>query len=289
MNNANLPNSLAPAGAAAGIATPPQASFLRGANSLNALFGARIPSQGPLQPVAPEIQRILDTPLSWFIEDAGRRAEPGELPLTQVAFVLDESSSMETGKGATIEGYNTQLNVVRKGAEMAGETQMTLVKFASGISVEQVAQPVGQVPALTEKTFKPNGYTALYDGIGETIAALLRQPRSDSVECATLVTVFTDGDENASRTYTAAMIQDVVRKLEATGRWTFALVGPRLGVAGLADLLAVDKSNVTGFEPASVNSRVDVMGQMSAASTTYMSLRATGMKQAKSLYAGIEG
>lgn len=258
----------------------------QGADRVRAFIEDRQLYAGPARPVAPEIQRILETPLSWFEEDATRQAEADETPLTQVAFVLDESRSMATGKGTTIEGYNTQLNVVRDGAQGAGETQMTLVKFASSVDVVQVAQPVGQVPALTDETFRPSGYTALYDGIGETVAALLRQPRSNSVECATLVTIFTDGEENSSKTYSPQMIQDVLKKLEATGRWTFALVGPKQGVASLADLLSVDKSNITGFEPSSLGSRAAVMGMVAEASSSYMSLRACGLKQVKSLYAG---
>ena len=44
----------------------------------------------------------------------------------------------------------------------------------------------------------------------------------------------------------------MVRRLEATGRWTFALVGPQQTVSGLADMLAVKACNVAGYDETSI-------------------------------------
>lgn len=238
------------------------------------------------QQLPAEISKVLETPLAWFKEDALRQPLSSESPLTQVAFVLDKSGSMETGKNITIEGFNTQLKVVNDGAKEAGETVMTFTQFSDVVEVGYVAQGLSVVQPLTLQSYRPGGYTALYDGIGDTLAALLRQPRISSAACATLVTIFTDGEENASRRYTAAQLRDLIQKLEATGRWTFALVGPKQGVGALADLLAVDRSNITGFNPESVHSRGQVMGMMAAASTNYMCMRSMGSSQVKGLYAG---
>lgn len=260
----------------------------RGHSPLNMFFGQRAEEFLHKGGIAPEIQALLDKPLSWFEEDALRTATPGESLLTQVGFVLDKSSSMNTGKSVTIEGFNTQLDLVREGAKTAGETLMTLAQFSTTVELSHVCVAVDKVPALTNESYLPSGYTALFDGIGDTLAALLRQPRIDSPACATLFTIFTDGEENMSRRYSGAVLQALIQRLEATKRWTFALVGPKNGVKALADILSVARSNVTGFDPTSVDSRKGVMGMVGAASSTYMSMRSSGMTQVMGLYDGLK-
>lgn len=232
-----------------------------------------------------EIQDVLEKPLSWFEEDATRQPEPGEEMLTQVGFVLDKSSSMSVGKTVTIAGFNEQLGRVREGAEqVAGATQMTFTQFSHEVVVSYAGASVDVVQPLTVETYCPGGSTALFDGIGDTLAALLSLPRINSAACATLVTIFTDGEENCSVRYSAAMLQDLIKKLEATKRWTFALIGPKRGVDSLASLLSVAKSNVTGFEPHSVESRNAVMGAIAQASSSYMTTRSMGASQVFGLY-----
>jgi len=226
---------------------------------------------------------VLAKPLSWFQEDALRK-NPDEPMLTQVGFILDKSGSMETGKSITVEGFNTQLARVLEGAASVGETLMTFTQFSDTVSVAYSGVPVEKIEPLTMLTYRPNGYTALYDGIGDTLASLLSQPRTSSPSCATLITIFTDGEENASVRYSAAVVRDLIQRLEATGRWTFALVGPKTGVKSLAALLAVADSNITGFEPASLESRSLVMGAMAKASSSYMASRAQGASQVRGLY-----
>lgn len=235
------------------------------------------------------IQQVLERPLSWFKEDASRQAPAGEPLLTQVAFALDKSKSMDEGKSVTIEGFNTQLGNVQDGAKEVGETRMTLTQFSHEVSLSYVGVPVSQIQPLTNESYRPDGYTALYDAIGDTLEALLALPRTDSAACATLVTIFTDGDDNASHRYSPGMLHDLIEKLEATGRWTFALVGPARGVQSLADILAVSRSNITGFEPSSVASRSQVMGAMAMASSSYMTSRANGATQVLGLYQADKG
>ena len=232
----------------------------------------------------PQVRRILDTPVPVFVALQKEAPAPGAQPLTHVGFVLDRSSSMETGKSATIEGFNTQVNVVKAGARDAGETRLTMVDFATEARLRYVGLPPDALEPLNEGNYIPDGWTALYDGIGLIIAELLAQPGMDSPLTATLVTIFTDGEENRSSLYSAAILRELIQKLEASGRWTFALVGPRHGVAALARLLAIDPSNTTGFNPASESDRVDTQIRMASASASYMSSRSLGHTQMSGLY-----
>lgn len=230
------------------------------------------------------IQQVLAQPVSIYEELRSLKPGPMDTPLTNVAFVLDKSSSMETGKSATIEGFNDQVRVVTEGAKTAGETTFTEVQFSSGVEVRRVAAALSTMSKLTNETYVPSGWTALYDALGDTICALLMTPRIGSVLTANLVTLFTDGEENQSTRYDTEILSELIKRLEATGRWTFALVGPRGGVTTLAKLLAVKQTNVAGYNPASVEERVQVMGRMSSASASYMNMRSMGVTQACALY-----
>ena len=137
---------------------------------------------------------------------------------------------------------------------------------------------------LTVGTYQPQGNTALLDAIGSTIAALLQTPDINSPNTATLVTTFTDGQENASRVYSAETIKAMVQRLEATGRWTFALLGPQSTVTGLADMLAVKAKNVSGYDESSVADKRMAFSKMAMASEEIMYARKEGQTQFNDLY-----
>lgn len=235
------------------------------------------------------VRAILEKPVSYFTELASQKPAPGAQPLTHVAFVLDKSTSMGDGPGkkeSTIEGFNTQVSVVRRGAEAAGKTLFTEVQYGSGVEVKRVGAPIESMQPLSPATYVPEGMTALYDGLGDTIAALLATEGIHNPTTATLVTLFTDGGENHSRRYGTEVLRQLVERLEATGRWTFALVGPKGSISTLADLLAIKQANVASYNPDSVQSRTDVFGAVAGASASYMGLRSMGGTQSACLYAG---
>lgn len=257
-------------------------------NSASILANPLIRELLPTPRVRPDlpaaVKAVLAHPVEFYQSHANAQPTADDRPLTNVAFVLDRSSSMELGKATTIEGFNAQVKVVRDGAKEAGETTFTEVFFGSTVSVNRVAGAVEDIPELTDENYLPSGMTALYDALGDTIAALLETRRMDSPATATLVTLFTDGGENSSFRYDAHTLSELVKRLEATGRWTFALVGPTNGVSQLADLLSVKRSNVAGYNPNSVQERHQAFGMMASASTSYMSMRSNGFTQAADLF-----
>lgn len=235
----------------------------------------------PFIPTA--VQELLAKPVSFYKEHQSEAASTNA-PLTNIAFVLDCSGSMSHGKEATIEGFNAQVEVIREGAKDAGATTFTDVQFSSEVNLRTIAGDLDHLAPLNNETYLPGGNTALLDAIGATVAALLTTKDIHATDTATLVTTFTDGQENASRIYSAAMIRDMVQRLEATGRWTFALVGPQQTVAGLADLLSVRASNVAGYDETSVADKTDAFRKVALANERVMYKRKGGGKQFDSLY-----
>ena len=235
----------------------------------------------PFIPTA--VQELLSKPISYYQENQSE-APQGKAPLTNVALILDCSGSMSHGKDVTIEGFNAQVDVIRSGAKEAGATTYTDVQFSSDVNIRSVAGDLDHLVPLTDVTYQPGGNTALLDAIGSTIAALLQTADINSPDTATLVTTFTDGQENASRIYDAQTIKAMVQRLEATGRWTFALLGPQTTVAGLADMLAVKAQNVSGYDETSITDKRSAFRKMAMANEQVMYSRKEGIKQFDKLY-----
>lgn len=100
-----------------------------------------------------------------------------------------------------------------------------------------------------------------------------------------LVTAFTDGDDNKSRRYAPHILKALIQRLEATGRWTFVLIGPDTSVSALASKLAVKAQNVAGFKVTDRREKVTAFDKISGANASFMNLRSLGETQSACLYA----
>lgn len=143
-------------------------------------------------------------------------------PEILVSVVLDESGSMSSCRDQTISGYNEYLNGLRKDGK---PYLITLAKFdlASGDPTCRVAYkntPVAKAPELSQDSYTPRGSTPLYDAVGITIKAI----DSESTGKPVLFMIITDGEENASREFTAEQVKAMIREREQRG-WTFVYLG----------------------------------------------------------------
>lgn len=209
------------------------------------------------------------------------------LSITHAALILDSSGSMTPHRETVVAGYNSQITVIAEGAELVGTTLVTVNVFNSLPNRILSAAPVEKLTPMAIADYVTAGGTALYDALGETIAFLLEQPGAEEPNTAFLVAAFTDGDELSSRTYNSSILKELICRLEATGRWTFTLMGPTGGATEMASMLNIPTGNVATFNPhaaASVNSAFD---SMLCASRSYMTARSEGATASACLYAGI--
>lgn len=249
------------------------------------LFGQQ-PFQAPDAAVAGRnlsepVRKLLATPLSEFNRLA---VDPAAPAITHTALVLDESTSMRRHARSAVEGFNSQVAVIREGAKSAGTTLVTLTQFASLARPMLVARPVEELRELNGETYNPNGGTALFDAIGLTIELLLEQPAIAGGNTAILVSAFTDGEENMSTRYSPETLKQLISRLEATGRWTFTLMGPAGTSLELADVLNISRGNVATFDPTSDASTQTAFAAMSGAAQSYMAMRGMGMTSSSALY-----
>lgn len=143
---------------------------------------------------------------------------------TLIAVVLDRSGSMASLRESTVGGLNTFLNGQRA---LPGEVVLHFVQFDDQYEYKRYFTNLKEVPQLTQDDFVPRGSTALLDAIGRTInevgnhlASLPEAQRAGKV----ILVVQTDGQENASREYNHARIQDMIKHQREKYAWEFVFL-----------------------------------------------------------------
>lgn len=196
---------------------------------------------------------------------------------SHVIFVLDDSGSMQSCKDATISGYNEYLQGQKADAKETGiPTFVSLYKF-DGSSVKSVFNRVSveEVKDLDEDSYNPQGTTNLYDAIGgvmmqiNTQLAANKKVDRDSI----VITVLTDGHENASRTFHNTAIKQMVEKAEGKN-WGFMFLGANIDAFAAGSSLGFGVNNTMQYDTASMGA---TMSAASAMTSRMRSAYAKGM------------
>ena len=163
--------------------------------------------------------------------------------------IVDESGSMSHLRESTLSGINETIGTIHSAQEEFAATQkhtLTLVTFDSGSNRPDVRTKIDNQPISDVKEFKdymPNGCTPLYDAMGQSLTHLHDRIKDDK-DATAVVTVLTDGLENASREWDAAGLRRLIEQLKSEG-WSFAYMGSAHNVKEVTDLLAIE--NVVEF------------------------------------------
>ena len=161
--------------------------------------------------------------------------------------ILDASGSMESIYNQALSGVNETIQTIRVGQKDHPEFQqfLTLASFNSGknyLKVKYSETPISEVKELTQEDYVACGCTALYDAMGEMISELKRKV---TIEDRVLVTVITDGYENASHHWSGPQIKSLVEELRHEG-WTFTYIGANQDVEAVAGSMGI--RNTLAFE-----------------------------------------
>ena len=162
--------------------------------------------------------------------------------------IVDESGSMGHLREATLSGINETIGTISRAQEEFKDTQehtLTLVTFDTGntpyVRTMIDNKPISEIKEFTD--YMPNGCTPLYDAMGQSLTRLHERIKNDP-DAAAVVTILTDGLENASCEWNARSLRDLIEKLKAEG-WSFSYMGSAHNVKEVTDLLAID--NVMEF------------------------------------------
>ena len=155
--------------------------------------------------------------------------------------VLDKSGSMSSIARQAIDGVNETIGSIKSAQEKNPDQEhmVTLVAFC-GCEMRCIYDnaPVAEVKPLTDKDYRPCCMTPLYDAIGSTISRV-HAAKSKVSDSLALVTIITDGYENASREYSHAAICSLIDSYKEQG-WQFTYIGADHDVEHVSFSLHID-------------------------------------------------
>lgn len=141
--------------------------------------------------------------------------------------VLDKSGSMNSIRKEAIDGCNETLGSIRATHLKYQDTQEHFVSLATfcGCGVEMIydALPIDQAKDLTQCDYTPCCMTPLFDAIGISVNAL-RKKTADNEGSGVLVTIITDGHENASKEWNSKTVCKLIDECKEEG-WMFSFLG----------------------------------------------------------------
>ena len=161
--------------------------------------------------------------------------------------IIDESGSMQSIKKEAIDSVNETIQTIRSAQKKheGQEHYVSLVTFNDNVKTIYECVAVNDVDELTPDTYQPDCCTALYDAMGISLNSLRKKVADDD---KVLVTIVTDGYENASKEYNSKAIKALVDEFKAKG-WVFAYIGANQDVEAVATTISI--TNVMKFEATS--------------------------------------
>ena len=171
-----------------------------------------------------------------------------EIKKTQVynLIILDKSGSMQSIQKAAVDGYNETLGSIKAAQLKHLETQehyISLVAFCGcGVDVIYDCTPIKDAERLTKEKYIPCCMTPLYDAIGKSIQTLVKKT-ADIEDVAVLVTIITDGMENASQEWTGKAIKSLIDERKEEG-WMFSYIGADHDVESVAATISITNTVV---------------------------------------------
>ena len=189
---------------------------------------------------------------------------------THFHIILDRSGSMDSIADDIIGGFNTFL---AEQQALPGAATLSLIQFDSEDPFEVIHRdlPIGEVPKLSEKTFRPRGSTPLLDCIGRAIHQLTGELANREGEARPETIVFvivTDGAENASTEFRRDQIRKLIERKTNADNWKFVFLSADLDAMNEAHELGVARGSSLLFENSGRGSRMAFQA-LSARSTDF--------------------
>ena len=155
--------------------------------------------------------------------------------------ILDESGSMSGLEKVSVGGVNETIQTIKEAylANPEQEQLLTMVTFSKQNDVRMVhhysSRDVNDVEEMALNKFNPNGMTPLWDVMGNMCT---RIEKETDAETLVLVTIITDGMENASTEYNNESIKALVDRLDQAG-WVFTYIGANQDAIYVANSMGI--------------------------------------------------
>lgn len=184
---------------------------------------------------------------------------------TELVFILDKSGSMSGLEADTVGGFNAMLEKQKK---VDGECRITTALFDNGYELLHDRIDIQAVRPLTEKEYQVGGSTALLDAIGRTIQKIDGAQRHTAEEFRAekvLCVIITDGEENASREYTAEKVRALIERQKEQFGWEFIFLGANIDAVVTAGRFGISPDRAVDYLADSEGTKLNFNAVASAA------------------------
>lgn len=203
----------------------------------------------------------------------------------------DHSGSMSSIAKHAARDYNSNIASIRDASISNNQDTIVSVVECGYGETNQVRRvivnsAVTVLEPINESQYSAKGRgTPLWDSVGELIEIFEAVPDAHDINVSFLVMVVTDGEENASRKYSASSIVAKIKQLQNTDRWTFVFRVPRGDGRALARL-GIPEGNILEWDQ--TQRGVEVATQATtAAFNDYFVGRSMGKTATKKFYADL--
>ncbi len=170
---------------------------------------------------------------------------------TYYHLVLDKSGSMDSCWSEARQVIMQQLVELKRVQKENPESRI----FFSYCAFNQALRFSNEIMDLeTAKidwlTIYPDGMTALYDAIGESISYIQKKGNVDFTQgnSDVVMLILTDGHENASKKHIGMDIKEMLQAYESSGNWNFLFLGAGLNITEVTENLDRGNKNSISFE-----------------------------------------
>lgn len=192
-----------------------------------------------------------------------------------VAFLLDETGSMQSVRDATISGFNEYIITLKN---KHADALLTLTLF----STEKYAKvtnltPLAYVTPLSYETYQPSGGTPLYDSAARLIRETEDAAKPIQPAPEVLFVIMTDGEENSSREFNRQRLFELIQGKERQG-WTFVYLGANQDAWAVGESIGVRSGSAMTYS-SSVPGTGQMFGMMAQATDRHLSRRKAAREQ----------
>lgn len=175
-------------------------------------------------------------------------------------FILDESGSMSSVRQQTINAFNELMshntNLISENPDQ--EHRLSFITFnGRGIKTVCFNEPLDEKRLLDFSKYNPDDNTPLWDAMGSSILRLKQEIWGKPLQHV-LVTILTDGMENASKEFSNKEIKLLVEDLKSKG-WAFTYLGTEHDVHKAADALNFNRGARVSFNKECMEDAVFMM------------------------------
>lgn len=200
--------------------------------------------------------------------------------INHVVFVLDASASMGGVSRALVTAVDAEVaHLAKRSKEMEQETRVTVYVFSSTVECVIYDMDVLRLPSIA-KLYHTGGMTALVDATLLAVNDLAMTPEKYG-DHAFLIYVFTDGQENRSRTH----YRDLSRRIAALpDHWSLGVLVPDRRGETEAARFGFPPNNIAIWDATTAQGVQQAASVVREATERFMSDRARGVRGSRNIF-----